>query len=392
MKKVLFTLVLILLSMLASAQNKVEIDGIYYNLLSGRKAAVTWNPDGYSGDIIIPESFRYNGYDFSVIRIEEFAFSQCEGLTSISIPNSVVSILDNAFSNCSGLTSVIIGSGVIKIVGNAFYGCSGLTSIKVDSGNSQFDSRDNCNAIIETASNTLIVGCQNTTIPVTVSTIGDLAFGGCSSLTSIIIPDGVTCIGKSAFTYCSGLTSVSIGNGVTSIGDNAFFGCSGLISVTIPDGVTSIGKDAFFFCFGLTSVTIGSGVVSIGVSAFPIYSGLSDVYCYAEEVPKTDEFPFWPFSYDHTTIDMDNVTLHVPVGSIEAYKTAWFFRKIVAIEGGVEPEKGDLSGDDMVDASDLVTLVNMIAAGDGSAVGDLNGDGKVDIADVIVLVNIITGK
>ena len=174
----------------------------------------------------------------------------------------------------------------------AFYGCSGLTSITVETGNAVYDSRNNCNAIIKTASNELIVGCKNTVIPNSVTSIGNYAFDGCSSLTSVTIGNSVTSIGDYAFWNCSGLTSITvetgnavydsrnncnaiiktasneliagckntvIPNSVTSIGNYAFYGCRGLTSVTIPNSVTSIGYGAFYGCSGLTSITVETG-------------------------------------------------------------------------------------------------------------------------------------
>ena len=146
----------------------------------------------------------------SVTSIGDQAFSFCSGLTSVTIPSSVTSIGLAAFSGCSGLTSITIPENVTSIGLAAFESCSGLTSIYVDSANGTYDSRDNSNAIIETATNTLVAGCKNTIIPSSVTSIGNFAFDGCSGLTSVTIPSSVTSIGDWAFYGCSGLTSVKV--------------------------------------------------------------------------------------------------------------------------------------------------------------------------------------
>ena len=192
----------------------------------------------------------------SVTSIGDKAFSDCSGLTSIEIPMSVTSIGCEAFSYCSGLISINIPTSVTSIGNGAFFYCSSLTSITVAKENQTYNSKDNCNAIIETATNTLILGCKNTKIPASVTSIGDAAFYYCRGLTSIEIPSSVTSIGNGAFWECSGLTSIEIPTSVTSIGDDAFRGCRDLTSIEIAEGVTSIGESAFFDCACLTSITV----------------------------------------------------------------------------------------------------------------------------------------
>jgi len=328
MKKILLLLAFVM-PMMASAYD-AEVNGIYYNLdYKTFQAEVTYptspmDPFKYQGNVIIPDSIVYNGIKYNVTSIGWCAFESCSNPITVSIPNSVTS-MDIAFYNCRGLTSITIPNSITSIKDRTFMYCTGLTSIE---------------------------------IPNSITSIGDMVFYGCYRLTSITIPNSVKTIGESAFANCFdrslqiGLTSVTIGNGVTSIGKKAFEKCPIINSVyitdiaawcsidfedlysnplsnralplfindkeitdlVIPEGVTSIGKYAFFDCTGLTSVTIPNSVTEIGEEAF-FNTRLTDIYCYAENVPSTQSGAFDP-SY------VNYATLYVPEASVAAYKAA----------------------------------------------------------------------
>ena len=222
----------------------------------------------------------YKNYPEEVLYINDILY-KCNGDkftgTSISIKKGTVTICSYAFEGCTSLGSITIPSSITSIGVCVFSACYNLTSIIVESGNRIYDSRENCNAIIETASNTLLTGCKNAVIPNSITSIEDGAFYGCYGLTSITIPNSVTSIGNSAFSYCYGLKSITIPNSVTSIGDYAFLGCSSLTSITIPESVTSIGNSAFYGCSSLTSITIPESVTSIGDRAFMGCSSLTSI-------------------------------------------------------------------------------------------------------------------
>ena len=199
----LATMATLLCSLTASAYD-FEVDGIYYNIISASDLTVevTRGDNYYSGDVIIPSTINYSDKTMTVIGVGSNAFSSCSALISITIPNSVTSIERSAFSGCYGLISITIPNSVTSIAGGAFSGCYGLINIVVESGNAVYDSRDNCNAIIETNSHTLFVGCKNTAIPNSVTSIAGGAFFDCDGLTNITIPNSVTSISKQAFYHC----------------------------------------------------------------------------------------------------------------------------------------------------------------------------------------------
>ena len=217
-----------------------------------------WN-NGYDDSPFKDYEIRKATVKYGITSIGESAFLGCRGMTELTLPNSVTSIGNAAFVDCTGLTELILPNSVTSIRESAFSGCSGLEKIAVESGNSCYDSRDNCNSIIDTETNTLIVGCKNSVIPNSVTSIGDSAFSGCSGMTELILPNSVRSIGNCAFSLCSGLTELTLPNSVMSIGDCAFYGCTGLTELILPNSVTSIGNYAFSDCSGLEKITVDRG-------------------------------------------------------------------------------------------------------------------------------------
>ena len=321
MKKSIVSLIISLLPLYSYAET-IEVEGFFYNIYSGSiDAEVTENPNKYSGDIVIPETFSYKGKRYKVTSIGKNAFRLCENLSSVVMPNSVttierwafcdsemksiilssnlskieqeafngckkleeinlpekLSIIDvSAFAYCESLKSLVIPPNVMSIGAGAFKECSGMRSITVDKGNKVYDSRNDCNAVILSSNNTLVVGCASTLIPKDILIIGDMAFCGCKDLTSISIPNGVTNICKGAFTW-SGLTSVDIPNSVTRIGEFAFQSCKNIKSFTIPESVTVIDEVAFSGCDSLKTITILGKDTYIGDGAFASSPELTDV-------------------------------------------------------------------------------------------------------------------
>lgn len=341
------------------------------------------------------------------------AFKNCSSLLSVALGNEVESISDYAFLGCSSLASLVIPSSVMSIAGGAFTNCCSLSLLKVDQRNPVFDSRNNCNAIIETASNTLILGCMNT-----------------------VIPESVTSIEEGAFYGCIGLKSITIPNNVSSIGPYSFYGCSGLTSIVIPNGITTIERYAFSGCTNLTSFTIPGSVNFIDSYAFSGSNNIADFYCYAKSLPSTDRYSLNNIYY---------ATLHVPAASLVSYQTIepWKnFWKIVALEGDTSPiiEKcatptisyvnGKLIFDCETEGAEFVYTISMAEAKTGlgnrvhfsdiviayrvsvyatkegyansnlaikdieykALIGDANGDGEITISDAVQIVNTILGN
>ena len=419
MKKILLLFAAMCCMMVANAQQFTDANGIKYNVTSTENKTVevimrgdVIGVDSYEGNIEIPATVANSSVTYNVTSIGESAFENCENLgsvtlpeglesigisafegcsnlASINIPSSVTEIGEYAFSNCEKFSSVTLPDGLKTIGEGAFYYCEKLASItipssvtsigecafgdcpllasiSVDAGNTVYDSRNNCNAIIETATNTLISGCSNTVIPSTVTAIGDYAFYYCENLSSVTLPNGlktigycafeycaftsinlpsslesiddyafyecnelasiiipgkVTSIGDGTFEYCENLVSVTLPNGLKSIGDDAFGYCEKLVSITLPDGLESIDEDAFEYCSNLESINIPSSVTEIGKYAFYHCDKLSSVtvkWTEAEKIPDIIDYVF-------RDVDLSNATLYVPGNTTALYqaKNVW---------------------------------------------------------------------
>ena len=294
------------------------------------------------GDVLSPEALRFS-----------------TTLQEVKLPNTLKEMGRYAFWE-SGIRKIVIPKSVTKFGEDLFYQCKNLTSISVEAGNALYDSRENCNAIIETATNTLLIGCRSTVVPSSVVAIGATALSGVRGLTSVDLPEGVTSIGSAAFWADEGLTSVTLSKTITSLGNSPFGGCSniktfivdpenpvydsrnnsnciiktatntliqGFGSTKIPEGVEKIATQAFQYQT-MTSIEIPASVKEIDASAFLFCNNMTTVISHIKK----------PFPVSATVFSGDNMetaVLYVPFGTKNAYATTsgWgAFPKIVEME------------------------------------------------------------
>ena len=346
---------MLLLPLAVSAQKAVEIDGIYYKLVSQTKeATVTRNPNNYTGSVDIPASITYDEETYTVTSIGGGAFQHCIGLTSVTIPNSVTSIGVEAFIECSGLTAVTIGNGVTKIEKFSFIGCSSLTSV---------------------------------TIPYSVTSIGEGAFHECSGLTEVSIPSSVTSIGEGAFGNCSRVTTIWISSGVKEIGSYAFAGCPKLIDVyCLAETAPSTGTDVF----------LGSNI-NYATLHLPWSTGELPLHGYNQE----------PWSYFGKKVLLDNLRCATPtiafvngelVFSCETEGVEYWSEVTITETGKHQGNNVKIGGTYKVSVyatkiglgdSDVATLI--ITLDPNGNVCDVNGDGFVDVADISTILSNMAG-
>ena len=330
----------------------------------------------------------------------------------------LASIGTYAFNGCTSLTSVIIPVNVTSIGVNPFAECSSLTSIVVDAENTKYDSQGNCNAIIETETNTLISGCKNTYIHDGIEAIGQSAFLGCSGLTSLSLPSSITSLEETAFMKCSSLTAVTIPSSVTTIGNGVFADCGSLTTIvveegstifdsrgecnaiietetniliagckntTVPYGVTSIGEYAFYDCKELTTLNIPGSVTNIDSYAISGCNTLTTVIVGSSN-PSSITIG------NNNSFNQNNATLYVPKGSKTAYRTASIWKSFKEI---IEYVENDVNMDGETDVVDVVDIARNVIGTPAEtfvkALADVNCDGWWDIADAVMLVNLIAG-
>lgn len=347
MKKKVLSIVLVL-SMLCAFMPFVASAEVVENGTCGENLTWTLDDDGTltisgTGDMedwsdnannspfhIISDAIKTVVIKNGVTNIGGKTFYCCKKLTSIEIPNSVTSIGDSAFGGCWSLTGIEIPDSVTSIGTYAFRHCADLTSINVNKDNTKYCSvggnlfsKDKTELIqyatgkteksyivpdgVKSIGDGAFEGCDSLTsieMPSGVTSIGAYAFCDCYNLTSVELPSRVTSIGEFAFWCCTSLTIIKIPSRVTSIGDGAFIGCGNLTSIEIPSGVTSIGFAMFKDCDKLTSIKIPSSVTIIGDCAFYYCISLTDVY-YGGTKKQWDEI-----SIGYENYDLENATIH----------------------------------------------------------------------------------
>ena len=343
------------------------------------------------------------------------------------------SIGELAFDGCSALTSIEIPKSVTSIGGNAFSGCN-LVSISVEEGNSIYDSREKCNAIIETNSNVLIIGCKNTKIPNSVTSIGDRAFKKCSALTSIEIPNSVTSIGEEAFGYCNGLTSVTVNwEHPINISKDVFTNRANA-TLTVPSGSKSLYKAADYWKeFKEIIDPVSQPMIDDYLSAVAVKmrggetktvdillnNEVADYTAYQFDLTLPEGFTVAKNKKDKWDVtkgeryedDNQQLTVEMLDESTNTYRILCFSLSNDVIENteGCIMKVAVKAGDDLEDGDYLIRLKNVtFTRVDGTdyilsdaefkitinnvVPGDTNGDGTVNVTDIVEMVNYILNK
>ena len=390
MKKCLFTILSCLVCGLSLAQGITTIDGVRYYLGNG-EAMIMEQDQTLAGNIVIPEKLSYNGADYTVTSMTDYAFQSTaitgitlpESLTSwgeccfwwsklesIVVPKSVTSLPASCFHGCENLKSVTLHDGITSIGGGCFKGCTSLESITLPSGITDLEAETfyNCSALksielpggITSLGSNCFCGCTGLTainIPNKVTILDYDCFYGCTGLTSVTLPESVTTLGKDCFNGCTGLSTINLPNSITSMGNYCFRDCNKLESVTLPNSMTTVPFGCFYGCTGLTSVTLPNsiiklaggcfdgcssletitvheGITDLGSNCFSNCSSLATVTCKWE---SRDEIVTGLEMFDYTPAEK---VLNVPTGTGAMYASTSEWKNFTTInEVGDTPEE-----------------------------------------------------
>lgn len=378
MKKLSITFIILLQAITAMAEI-VEFEGLKYNLNVDEKTASVGNNTSYSGILVIPEKFEYEGVEYTVTAIGQSAFYKNYNLLSVTIPKTVKTIGDYAFESCSSLSSAKIGDGVESIGNNAFYYCS-LVSITIGKNVSHIGSLafNQCFNLTQVYISDLAAWCRiniddmtanplyyshhlylnkkevkELIIPDGVTELKKYAFAGASNITSLTINDGVTSIGNNAFYGCTSLTTVTFCSSLESIGNQAFYDCSSIGALSLPDGITTIGEYAFRGCENLEEMKLSDNLQIIKKGAFAYCNGLTNItipskmeFIYGDAFSRNPQYPlsvimkgeYPPIAYPSSF--PDGTKLIVPDESLELYESVspWSNYDLITFSGS-GPEK-----------------------------------------------------
>ena len=301
MKKCLFTILSCLVCGLSLAQGITTIDGVKYYLGNG-EAMIMEQDQTLAGNIVIPEKVSYNGADYTVTSMTDYAFQYTaitgitlpESLTSwgercfwwsklesIVVPKSVTSLPASCFHGCENLKSVTLHDGITSIGSSCFYKCSSLESITLPSGITDLEAETfyNCSAL------------KSIELPGGITSLGSDCFYGCTGLTSVTLPESVTTLGEDCFNGCTGISTINLPNSITSMGNYCFRDCNKLESVTLPNSMTTVPFGCFYGCTGLTSVTLPNSIIKLAGGCFYGCSSLETITLH-EGINSIDSYGF----------------------------------------------------------------------------------------------------
>lgn len=263
MKKVILTAIILAGMSIARGETFTK-DGLTFSYDEGAtECTVTYSSAGeYEGEIVIPEKVENGGFSYTVTGISPYAFADCNGVVSVTVPETVVYVGNNAFQQCTALAQIALPAAVESIEDQTFYGCTALVSCSAPGataiGKGAFS---NCTAL------------QNIDFSPELAYISASAFLNCSALKEMVIPEGAT-LGQSAFAGCTSLKEVALPESLQVIPEYLFSGCTALEEVTLGENVTEIGASAFNTCSSLTKINLGENLEKIGENAFAFCSAL----------------------------------------------------------------------------------------------------------------------